>query len=90
MEQLTQAPDPTFLLTIAGLAIAALLVLIIKLKVHAFASLTMVSLGTAIATGVPSEKVVSTMMGGFGGTLASVALLVGLGAMIGKILEVTG
>ena len=31
MEQLTQAPDPTFLLTIAGLAIAALLVLIIKL-----------------------------------------------------------
>ena len=63
MEQLTQAPDPTFLLTIAGLAIAALLVLIIKLKVHAFASLTMVSLGTAIATGVPSEKVVSTMMG---------------------------
>ncbi|ELA9865454.1 GntP family permease [Vibrio parahaemolyticus] len=90
MEQLTQAPDPTFLLTIAGLAIAALLVLIIKLKVHAFASLTMVSLGTAIATGVPSDKVVSTMMGGFGGTLASVALLVGLGAMIGKILEVTG
>lgn len=43
MEQLTQAPAPTFLLTIAVLAIAALLVLIIKLKVHAFASLTMVS-----------------------------------------------
>jgi gluconate:H+ symporter, GntP family len=29
-------------------------------------------------------------MAGFGGTLASVALLVGLGAMIGKILDVTG
>lgn len=90
MEQLAQAPDPTYLLTIAGLAIAALLVLIIKLKVHAFASLTMVSLGTAIATGVSTDKVVPTMMSGFGGTLASVALLVGLGAMIGKILEVTG
>ncbi len=80
MEQFVQASDPTYLLTVATLAIAALLVLIIKMKVHAFASLTIVSLGTAIATGVASEKVVPTMMGGFGGTLASVALLVGLGA----------
>ncbi|MCK6264453.1 GntP family permease [Vibrio sp. ZSDE26] len=90
MDQLAHTADPTFLLSVAVLAIAALLILIIKLKVHAFASLTLVSLGTAIVTGVPSERVVPTMMGGFGGTLASVALLVGLGAMIGKILEVTG
>ncbi|STQ77816.1 GntP family permease [Grimontia hollisae] len=90
MEQFVQASDPTYLLTVAALAIAALLVLIIKMKVHAFVSLTVVSLGTALATGVASEKVVPTMMGGFGGTLASVALLVGLGAMIGKVLEVTG
>ncbi|PSW18002.1 GntP family permease [Photobacterium sanctipauli] len=90
MEQLAQTPDPAFLLTIAALSIVALLVLIIKLKVHAFAALTIVSLGTAIATGVTSDQVVPTMMNGFGGTLASVALLVGLGAMIGKILEVTG
>jgi len=52
MELLTQASDPTYLLTIAVLAIAALLVLIIKFKVHAFASLTIVSLLTALATGV--------------------------------------
>jgi GntP family gluconate:H+ symporter len=90
MEQITQAAGPAYLLMIAALAITALLILIIKLKVHAFASLTLVSLGTAIATGISSEQVVPTMMGGFGGTLASVALLVGLGAMIGKILEVTG
>lgn len=90
MEQITQAAGPAYLLMIAALAITALLILIIKLKVHAFASLTLVSLGTAIATGVSSDQVVPTMMGGFGGTLASVALLVGLGAMIGKILEVTG
>ncbi|MDE1227791.1 GntP family permease [Vibrio aestuarianus] len=90
MEMMTQSSDPTYLLTIALCAIAALLILIMKLKVHAFASLTLVSLGTAIATGVSAEKVVPTMMSGFGGTLASVALLVGLGAMIGKILEVTG
>ncbi|WP_438947085.1 GntP family permease [Vibrio fluvialis] len=90
MEPLAHSPDPTYLLLIAACAIAALLILIMKLKVHAFASLTLVSFGTALATGMPSEKVVPTMMSGFGGTLASVALLVGLGAMIGKILEVTG
>lgn len=87
MEQIT---NPTHLLIIAGCAIAALLFLIMKLKVHAFVSLTLVSLGTALATGVSPDKVVPTMMTGFGGTLASVALLVGLGAMIGKILEITG
>lgn len=90
MDPIIQNTNPIYLLTTAAIAIAALLLLIIKLKVHAFVSLTLVSLGTAIATGVPSDKVVSTMMSGFGGTLASVALLVGLGAMIGKILEVTG
>lgn len=90
MENIAQIADPTYLLTIAALAIIALLILIIKLKIHAFAALIVVSFGTAIATGVTAEQVVPTMLGGFGGTLASVALLVGLGAMIGKILEVTG
>jgi len=90
MEQIAQTADPAYLLMIAALAIVALLILIIKYRVHAFISLTLVSFGTAIATGVTSENVVPTMMSGFGGTLASVALLVGLGAMIGKILEVTG
>lgn len=90
MAPLLQTSDPTYLLTVAAVAIIALLLLIIRFKIHAFASLTLVSLGTAIATGVAPDKVVSTMMTGFGGTLASVALLVGLGAMIGKILEVTG
>jgi len=90
MTTVLQTASPALLLTIAVFAIATLLLLIVKLKVHAFVSLTLVSLGTAIATGVPFDRVVSTMMGGFGSTLASVALLVGLGAMIGKILEVTG
>lgn len=76
MESIAHSPDPTYLLLIAACAIAALLVLIMKLKVHAFASLTLVSFGTALATGMPSEQVVPTMMSGFGGTLASVALLI--------------
>lgn len=82
--------DPTYLLFIAVCSILLLLILIMKFKLHAFLALTLVSFITAVVTGVNADQVVPTMMSGFGGTLASVALLVGLGTMIGRILEVTG
>ncbi|ARU65388.1 permease [Histophilus somni] len=71
-------------------SIALLLLLIIKFKVHAFVALVLVSLLTALATGMSVDKILPTLLGGFGNTLASVALLVGLGAMIGRLLEITG
>ncbi|MFQ1001011.1 GntP family permease [Modestobacter sp. SSW1-42] len=87
-------PEPalgtTALLLIAVAAVAVLLVLIMRFRVHAFVALVLVSLLTALATRIPVGDVVSTLLSGFGSTLASVALLVGLGAMIGKLLEVTG
>ncbi|WP_235512980.1 GntP family permease [Aeromonas schubertii] len=83
-------PDVAYLLSVAGGAIVLLLLLIMRFKVHAFVALTLVSLITALATGVTYDQVIPTMLGGFGSTLASVALLVGLGAMIGRILEQTG
>jgi GntP family gluconate:H+ symporter len=78
------------LLLIAAAAVGLLLLLIIKLKMHAFLALVLVSLLTALATRIPLTDIVGTMLTGFGATLASVALLVGLGAMIGRLLEVTG
>ena len=80
----------SYLLTVAALSVLALLALVVYLRVHAFASLILISFVVAIVTGIPVEGVVPTMLEGFGRTLASVALLVGLGAMIGKILEVSG
>lgn len=71
-------------------SIALLLLLIIKFKVHAFVALVLVSLLTALATGMTVDKILPTLLGGFGNTLAAVALLVGLGAMIGRLLEITG
>lgn len=79
-----------YLLSVAAFAVASLLFLIMYLRVHAFPSLVIVSAVTALATGIPIDKILPNMLGGFGGTLASVALLVGLGAMIGKILEQSG
>lgn len=90
MDAVTYAADPVFLLATGAGAIVVLMLLIIRFKVHAFAALTLVSLLTALVAGVATDKVVPVMMSGFGSTLAAVALLVGLGSMIGKILEVTG
>ena len=78
------------LLAIAAAGVLLLLFLIMKVKLHAFLALVLVSLGVALAAGVPTEDVVSTMTSGFGSTLASVALLVGLGAMLGRLLEFSG
>ena len=86
----SQVSDPASLLLIGLGAISALVVLIIKLRVHAFIALILVSVVTAMVAGIGTQQILPVMLQGFGGTLAAVALLVGLGAMIGRILEVTG
>lgn len=78
------------LLAIAAAAVATILVLVIYFRIHAFITLITVSALTALATGIPLEGVVPTMTDGFGSTLASVALLVGLGAMLGRLVESSG
>lgn len=78
------------LLGIAAAAIALILVLVIVFKLHAFLTLIIVSAATGLAAGIPLEGIVPTMIKGFGSTLASVALLVGLGAMLGRLVETSG
>lgn len=90
IENWTQTLGAGPLLGIAAVAIVVLLLLIIKLRMHAFVALILVSLLTAFATGIPAGSVVSVLTSGFGSTLASVALLVGLGAMLGRIVETSG
>lgn len=78
------------LLGIAAGAIAVILILIIGFRLHAFLTLIIVSALTALVAGIPVGSVVDVMLDGFGGTLASVALLVGLGAMLGRLVEQSG
>lgn len=88
MNETTLGSGP--LLGIAAGAVLLLLVMIMRFRLHAFLALVLVSVITALATQIPYDKVVPTLLGGFGTTLAAVALLVGLGAMIGRLLEITG
>ncbi len=90
MEAIDPAYSATTLLLIAAAAVAVLLFLIIKVKLHAFVALVLVSLLTALAAGIPAGDVASAMSFGFSNTIGSVALLVGFGVMIGRLLELTG
>lgn len=90
MEDWTQTLGAGPLLGIAAAAIALILVLVIVFKLHAFLTLVLVSLITAFATGIPISEIVPTLVSAFGSTLGSVALLIGLGAMLGKMVEHSG
>ncbi|MDO5644521.1 MAG: GntP family permease [Dermabacter sp.] len=91
MDPITLAERPTaVLIAIAVLAVLALLFLIIKLKVHAFFALIIMSIVTALVAGIGINDVVPVVIAGFSSTVGSVALLVGFGAVLGRIIEVTG
>jgi GntP family gluconate:H+ symporter len=90
MNEVTTTLGAGTLLSIAAGAVLLLLLMIIRFRLHAFLALVLVSIFTALATQIPFNQVVPTLLGGFGSTLAAVALLVGLGAMIGRLLEITG
>lgn len=78
------------LLGIALGAIVVLLLLVIRVKMSAFVALLLVAFGTALATGIPLLDIVPTMTTGMGNTLSSVMIVVGLGAMLGRLIEVSG
>lgn len=75
------------LILIGVASVIALLVIMIKGKVHPFLALGLVSIAVALTAGIPMSKVIPTLVSGMGSTLGSVALIVGLGAMLGKIIE---
>ncbi len=90
MDNLEPAYSTPVLLLIAAAAVALLLFLVMKVRLHAFITLVLVSLLTAVAAGIPVADVPAALLAGFGSTLGAVALLVGFGVMLGRLLEVTG
>ncbi|MCS3494659.1 GntP family gluconate:H+ symporter [Arthrobacter sp. JUb119] len=82
--------SPLMLLLIAVAGVALLLLGVIKFKMPAFIVLLLVSMLVALAAGIPIQEVAGLVTEGMGGTLGSVAVLVGLGAMLGKVIEISG
>ncbi|SEI85800.1 Gnt-I system low-affinity gluconate transporter [Cyclobacterium xiamenense] len=79
-----------YLFLITSLSILLLLVLVMKLKVHAFISLLLASCFVGLAAGMPFPQLLSSLQKGMGDILGFITIVVGLGAILGKLLEVSG
>lgn len=77
-------------LFIVACGILALLLLIMYFKLNTFISLIIVSFGVALALGMPLGEIVKSIEAGLGGTLGHLALIFGLGAMLGKLIADAG
>jgi GntP family gluconate:H+ symporter len=80
----------TPLLIAALVAIVALIVLIARFKLNPFIVLLLVSVVLAAAVGMPMEKIVKVFETGVGNTLGHIALVIGLGTMLGKMMAESG
>ncbi|KAB0671502.1 permease DsdX [Oryzomonas sagensis] len=78
------------LLAFAGIAVLMLLLMITLLKVNPFITLIIVSTFLGLATGMPLNKVACSIQTGMGSTLGFIAIVLGLGTMLGKMLEESG
>jgi len=70
--------------------IAVIVLLITWLKLHAFLALMIGAIGVGIAAGLGGVGAVAAFAKGFGDTMGSVGILIGLGAMYGKLLADSG
>ena len=77
-------------LVIIGLGVILLLILISRFKLNTFISLLIVSYLAALALGIPMDKIATSIENGIGGTLGHIALIFGLGAMLGKLIADSG
>jgi GntP family gluconate:H+ symporter len=82
-------PD-TRLLLLALVAVSALIVLIARFKLHPFIALVSVSLTLGVAAGMPPAAAVKAFQDGVGNTLGFIAIVVGLGTMLGKMMAESG
>lgn len=73
-----------------AVAIALLMFLVLKLKIHAFISLLIVSIFVGLVAGMDFAPIMESMKNGMGNTLGFVATVVGLGAIFGQMLESSG
>jgi Gnt-I system low-affinity gluconate transporter len=78
------------LLIVAAVAIFVLLLFVLRFKMHAFVALLIVSIFVGLGSGMPLKQILLSIEKGMGSTLGFVAVVVGLGAMFGKMLEVSG
>src|SRR4026208_803297 len=84
------APDAARLPLLAFLAVVAIVVLIARVRLHAFLSITVVSLALGLMAGMAPATAVRAFHDGVGAALGFIAVVIGLGSIFGKLLAESG
>lgn len=71
-------------------AVGLLLLMVLKFRLNAFIALLITAIYAGILAGMPLKDILSSMQKGMGNTLGFVAVVVGLGAIFGQMLESSG
>src|ERR1700683_3795322 len=79
-----------YLIALTVAAIALLLFLILAARLHAFLALLLASMALGLCAGMGPQKTLKSIQAGFGDALGFIAIVIGLGAMIGRFLEYSG
>jgi GntP family gluconate:H+ symporter len=77
-------------LVAAALAVALLIFLIARLRMNAFIAIVLASLAAGLGAGVPLGRIARAFQDGVGATLGFVAIVIGLGTILGKLLAESG
>ncbi|TAG47374.1 MAG: gluconate transporter, partial [Runella slithyformis] len=72
------------------LGILALVLLVAYLKIDTFISFVLVSIGLGLACGMKISAITQSLEKGIGGTLGSLVIIIGFGAMLGKLVADSG
>lgn len=72
------------------LSIALLLFLVLYLRLNAFLALLIASIGFGLMARMPLADIITNITSGMGNTLGFVATIIGLGAILGGVLEHSG
>ncbi|WON78850.1 gluconate:H+ symporter [Serratia sp. UGAL515B_01] len=77
---------------IIGLAVAVfvLVFLVLRTRVHALIAMLIAASIAGISGGLTAVQTVDVITKGFGSTLGSIGIVIGLGVMMGRVLEVSG
>lgn len=81
--------DPILLIAL-GVGIALVILIVLRTRLDAFVALLIASVVIGLIAGQSLPDIVGSIKTGFGDTLASIGIVIGLGIAIGKILEVSG
>jgi len=84
------SPDPS--LALPGLFIAVVLLgyLVIRTRVHVVIALLIASTIAGLSAAMSPQEIIGAITKGFGQTMAGIGLVIGLGVMMGRILEISG